>query len=98
RYVLYNNSLVTNVNSGKFVWEGQNDITSAYPILSNKSSGGIEASLGYQHNTLRNGNAWFFEIEYRYGVSPFIYSGNQEGSNSVEFSLNTLSFKLGLRL
>jgi len=98
RYVFYNNALVTNVNSGKFVWEGQDDITSAFPLISPQGSGGIEASLGYQHNTLRNGNAWFFEIEYRYGVSPFIYSGNGEGSNNVEFSLNTLSFKLGLRL
>lgn len=98
RYILYNNAEVTDISNGGFVWEGQNDITFAYPLFTPQASGAIEASLGYQHNTLRNGNAWFLEIEYRYGVSPLIYTGNQTGSNYVEFTLNTLSFKFGLRL
>lgn len=98
RYVFYNNALITNANSGGFVWEGQNDISSAFQLFTPQGSGIIEASLGYQHNYLRTGNAWFFEIEYKYGASPFIYTGNMKGSNNVQFTLNTLSFKLGMRL
>lgn len=98
RYIDYNNATVSEISNGGFVWEGQNDIKFALPFLTQYSSGAIEASLGYQHNTLRNGNGWFFEIEYRYGVSPFVYSGNENGSNNVQFTLNTLSFKLGIRI
>ncbi len=100
RYLLFNNATVTSTEDTKhpFVWEGQNDIVSAYHLITAQGSGIIEASLGYQHNALRNGNAWYLEIEYKYGVSPFIYNGNGMGSNNVQFSLNTLAFKFGLRL
>lgn len=98
RISVYDNSLVTNIQSGKFVWEGQNDIAPIYSLFFNPGSTILEICFGYQHNTLRNGNAWFFEIAYKYGFSPLLYTGNNMGSNSVEFTLNTLAFKLGLKL
>lgn len=98
RDMFYDNALVTNTQDGKFVWEGQDNITSVFHLFTQQCSSIIEASLGYQHNTLRSGNGWFFEVEYKYGISPYLYSGNNAGSNSVQFTLNTLSFKLGLRL
>lgn len=98
RYIFYNNAIVTDNRNGKFVWEGQNDVTSVFHLFSPYGSSIIEAALGYQHNTLRSGNAFFFEVEYKYGISPLVYTGNNEGSNNIQFRLNTLSFKLGLRL
>jgi hypothetical protein len=98
RYMFYDNSLITNSNNGKFVWEGQGDITTLFQLFGPTGSSAMEISLGYQHNRLSNGNAWFFEIEYKYGFSPYLYAGNNNGSNSVQFTLNSLSFKLGLRL
>jgi hypothetical protein len=100
RLLFYNNAYITNPNASRntFLWEGQNDITSKFPLFGPRGSGLLEAALGYQHNALRNGNAWFLEVEYKLGLSSFIYSGNMQGSNNVEFTLNTLSFKFGLRL
>ncbi|MGP8215813.1 MAG: hypothetical protein ACLQQ4_09645 [Bacteroidia bacterium] len=101
RYLFYDNALIENGVNGKFVWEGQYDITSAFHFIVPQGSGIVEASLGYQHNYLKNGNAWFFEIEYKYGVSPFLYVGNNtvpNNSNNILFTLNTLAFKFGLRL
>jgi hypothetical protein len=99
RSIFYNNALITNGNSGAFIWEGQNDIHSEFRLFSPTGSGMVEASLGYQHNGLRSGNAWFFEIEYKYGLSPFTYLGNEAvESNYIQFTLNTLAFKLGIKI
>jgi hypothetical protein len=98
RYMMYNNALVTNVSNGGFVWEGQNDLKPQYNFLSQQGCSIIEFSLGYQKNFMATGNAFFFELEYKYCISPLIYSGNNAGSNSVFFTLNTFAIKLGLRL
>ncbi|HTA81559.1 MAG TPA: hypothetical protein VK783_01380 [Bacteroidia bacterium] len=99
RDVFYNNSLITVGNTDGFVWEGQNDINSVFKLFGPTGSGMFEASLGYQHNGLRTGNGWFFEIEYKYGLSPLTYLGNEAiGSNYIQFTLNTLSFKLGIKI
>ncbi len=99
RYIFNNNSLITNGTNDAFVWEGQNDITSVFQLFSPQGSSMLNVCLGYQHNSLRTGNAWFFEIEYKYGFSPLMYVGNPEiNSNSIQFTLNTLAFKLGIRI
>ena len=98
RISAYNNVLVTNTQKGSFVWEGQDDISPVYPFLFSQGSTALELGIGFQHNTLRSGNAWFIEIDYKYGFSPLLYTGNTMGSNSVQFTLNTLAFKIGMKL
>jgi hypothetical protein len=99
RYIFYDNTYVTNVDgtANSFVYEGQNAIQSAFPLFTKNCSGIIEAGLGYQHNTLKSGNAWFFEIQFKYGTSPLIYTGNNAGSNYVQYTLSTFSYQLGWR-
>ncbi|HXB11469.1 MAG TPA: hypothetical protein VNZ45_05750 [Bacteroidia bacterium] len=101
RLLVYDNSIITNTNNGRFVYEGQNDLSFKYPDFNYQGSSIIELGLGYQRNTFKNGNAFFIEFDYKYGLSPFIYTGNNQGtnySNYVLFTLNTLSIKLGFRL
>lgn len=97
RLITYDNDIILNAATGKFVWEGQNNISFSYPLLSNQGSSIFVLALGYQHNYLRKSNAYFIELEYMYGTSPINYSGNS-GSNNINFTLNTLAVKIGIRL
>ena len=97
RYVFYDNTYIENAKSGDFVFEGQECIHSLFPFITNHCSGMMEASIGYQHNGMASGNGWYFEVKYKYGFSPLIYTGNNQGSNYVQFTLNTLSYELGFR-
>lgn len=98
RLLIYDNALVTNTQNGNFVYEGENNVTYKYSLFTNIGSSIIELGLGYQRNGLKNGNAFFVEINYNYGISPVHYSGNGAGSNDVTFTLNTLSIKVGLKI
>ena len=98
RYVVYDNAIITNNNNGRFVYEGQNNLSFKYPDFTYQGSSIIELGLGYQRNTFKNGNSFFIELDYKYGLSPFIYTGNTLGSNFVLFTLDTFSIKLGFRL
>jgi hypothetical protein len=98
RYFVYDNALVTNLSNGAFVWEGQKNITAEYNSFTPRGCGVIEASLGYQRNYLRTGNAFFFEVQYKLCPNPLVYSGNNNGSNYVLFTLSSLALKIGLRL
>jgi len=96
RYISYTNSSVTNDSTGFLVYEGQKDVTSLFKLFSPFGSSILEASIAYQRNTrkkIRRG--WYMNLEYDYGLSPLIYSGNRAGSNDVVFRLNTLIFKIG---
>jgi Outer membrane protein beta-barrel domain len=94
RYVSYTNSTVD--SSGYLIWAGQKDVSSYYKLFSPFGSSVFEISLGYQRNTIRKiRRGWYMNLEYDYGLSPLVYSGNREGSNYVVFHLNTLTFKIG---
>lgn len=98
RLMLYDNALVTNTQTGKFVFEGQNDLTYNYSLFTSTGSSIIELGLGYQRNGLRNGNAFYWELDYNYGISPINYNGNGFGSNNVNFTLGTIVIKVGLKI
>jgi hypothetical protein len=98
RFLLNDNTLVTNNNTGNFVFEGQNNLLFKYPLFSNSASSAIAIAFGWQRNFLKNGDAIFVELAYDYGLSPIIYTGNDQGSNYIEFTDNTLSLKIGMRL
>jgi len=95
RYISYTNTSITDSN-GNLVWEGQKDVSSLYKLLSPFGSPIFEVSLGYQRNTKKKKKrGWYMNLEYNYGLSPLVYTGNTEGSNYVVFHLNTLIFKIG---
>jgi hypothetical protein len=98
RLLVYDNAIVLNTNNGQFVYEGQNNLTYKYNLFTNQGSTAIELGLGYQRNGLQNGNAFFVEFNFRYGISPIIYTGNGMGSNFITFTMNTFTIKVGLRL
>jgi|GEM_PF-997217 len=98
RLLIYDNALVTSTENGAFIFEGQNNLTYKYHLFTPIGSSVIEAGLGYQRNVIKNGNAFFIELDYNYGISPLHYSGNGFGSNSIDFTLNTVAIKIGLRL
>jgi len=98
RLLIYDNVTVVNSQNGNFIFEGQNNLNCLYHIFSNQGSAMIVFALGYQRNFPAHGNAWFIEFNYRYGVSPIIYTGNNMGSNNVQFTLNTLSLKVGIKI
>lgn len=96
RYISYTNTTVTNDSTGALKWEGEKDVTALYKIFSPFGSSILEASIGYQRNTLKKKRrGWYMSLEYNYGLSPLVYSGNGEGSNYLIFHLNTLIFKIG---
>jgi hypothetical protein len=98
RLLIYDNALVTNTQNGDFIFEGQDNLTYKYSLFTKTGSSIIEFGFGYQRNGLSNGNAFFIELTYSYGISPLIYSGNNMGSNDVTFTLNTLVVKVGIKL
>lgn len=94
RYISYTNSTVD--SSSYLIWQGQKDVTSLYKLFSPFGSSVFEISLGYQRNTLKKKRrGWYMDLEYDYGLSPLVYSGNLDGSNYIIFHLNTLIFKVG---
>jgi hypothetical protein len=96
RYISYTNSTVTNDSNGYLKFEGEKDVTSLYKLFSPFGSSILEISMGYQRNTMKKiKRGWYMNLEYDYGISPLIYSGNRAGSNDVVFRLNTLIFKIG---
>lgn len=96
RYISYTNSTVTNDSSGYLTWEGEKDITSFYKLISPFGSSIFELSIGYQRNARKKKKrGWYMNLEYNYGLSPLVYSGNRAGSNDVVFRLNSLIFKVG---
>ena len=98
RLMLYNSTSVYNATNGNFVYDGTDALTYKYRLFTKTGSSIIEMGVGYQHNVFKNGNAFYLELTYDYGISPVIYSGNNEGSNNVNFNLNTVSLKLGWRI
>lgn len=98
RLILSDNSTVYNNQTGNFIWLGNNDMTFIYDLFSKKGSPSVEFSIGYQRNKLKTHNGYFIEFQYILGMSPINYTGNNEGSNSINFTLNTLSLKIGLRI
>lgn len=96
RYISYTNSTVVNDSNGYLKADAQKDVTSLYHIFSPFGSSVFEMSLGYQRNQKKRiKRGWYMNLEYNYGLSPLIYSGNREGSNYVVFHLNSLIFKIG---
>ena len=98
RLLLYDNALVINTQTGRFIYEGQNNLNYTYSLFANTGSSIIELGLGHQRNGLKNGNAFYWEIDYKYGISPIHYTGNNMGSNDVIFTLNTFTIKVGIKL
>jgi hypothetical protein len=97
RLMVSNSTSVTNATNGDFVFDGTDDLTYKYNLFTKTGSSIIEIGLGYQHNKVENGKALFAELTFDYGISPVNYSGNTEGSNNINFNLNTLSLKIGGR-
>lgn len=98
RLLIYDNAIVTSTQSGRFVFEGQDNLTYKYSLFTPTGSSIMEFGLGYQRNGLKNGNAFFIEVNYNYGISPIHYSGNGFGSNSIDFTLGTVAIKVGLKI
>jgi hypothetical protein len=98
RLLIYDNAIVTNTQSGRFVYEGQDNLTYNYSLFTPKGSSIIELGLGYQRNGMKNGNAFFVELNYNYGISPINYSGNGFGSNDINFTLASFAIKVGLKI
>ncbi|HTA27486.1 MAG TPA: hypothetical protein VK809_06850 [Bacteroidia bacterium] len=96
RFISYSNSSVTNDSNGYLVYQGQKDVSFLYKLFSPFGSPIFEASIGYQRNTKKKRKrGWYMNLEYNYGLSPLVYTGNRSGSNDVVFRLNTLIFKIG---
>ncbi len=96
RYMSYTNTSVTNDETGYLVYEGQKDASFLYHMFSPFGSPIVELGLGYQRDTQKKRKrGWYMTLEYNYGISPIIYTGNRDGSNYVVFRLNTLLFKIG---
>lgn len=98
RLLIYDNALVTNTQTGKFIYEGQNNLTYNYSLFTNYGSSIIELGIGHQRNGLKNGNAFYWELDYKYGISPIHYTGNNLGSNDIIFILNTITLKVGIKI
>ncbi len=96
RYISYTYTAITDNSSGNLVWSGERDITSLYKIVGDYGSSVFEISIGYQRNTKKKRKrGWYMNLEYNYGLSPLVYTGNLIGSNDVIFHLNSLIFKIG---
>jgi hypothetical protein len=96
RYISYTNTAITSDSTGYLVWDGAKDVSSLYRLFSPFGSSVFEMSLGYQRNTKKKRKrGWYMSFEYNYGLSPLVYTGNNEGSNYVVFHLNSLIFKIG---
>ena len=98
RMMIYDNALVTNNNTGKFVFEDQDNLTYKYSLFTPIASSIAELGVGYQRNGLLNGNSFYFEIDFKYGISPIIYSGLGPNTAVITFTLTTLAVKLGIRI
>ncbi len=98
RLFIYTNAMVTNSSNGAFVFEGQNNLSCKYPLFTNQGCPMVELALGYQRNFPGHQNSFFVEFNYRYGLSPVIYTGNNMGSNNIQFTMNTLTIRVGLKI
>jgi len=96
RYISYSYTTITDNTTGDLVWSGLRDVTSRNKLFSPFGSSILEASIGYQRDTKKKRiRGWYMNLEYDYGFSPFVYSGDKEGSNYILFHYNTLIFKIG---
>jgi hypothetical protein len=97
RLLIDRTATIYNANNGDFIFEGENDITYRYHIFGNTGSEILELGLGYQHNSVKTGRGYFLELQYKYGVSPFNYTVNNYGTFNMDFTINTISLKFGIR-
>jgi len=96
RYISYTTSTVTDNNTGFLIWEQQKDVISLNKLFSSYGSPIFEVSLGYQRGVKKKRKrGWYMNLEYNYGLSPLVYTGDNAGSNYVLFHLNTVIFKIG---
>ncbi len=98
RLFIYSNVMITNTQTGTFVYEGQNNLQCKYYLFTNQGCPMIELAFGYQRNFPGHLTSFFVEFNYRYGLSPVIYTGNNMGSNDIQFSMNSLDIKVGVKL
>ena len=75
RYFVSSSSNIT-LKDGKELWAGNTHLKMEYPLFNNKGGSMLQAGLGYEHDHRKNGKAIFFEINYKYGLSRFLYTGN----------------------
>jgi hypothetical protein len=58
------------------------DVRFRHPLLSDKLNSGVQVSLGWQKNAISSSRgAWFVELAYRYGFSPYFFEADYAPSS-----------------
>ena len=72
RYLINTNLKVTNDNNGKVEYEGVIHPTFNGAFMKNSFSSGIKINAGLQHNFLRSHRAWYIQLGFMIGLTPFL--------------------------
>ena len=96
KYNLSAHSTITNSLDGSLLYDGEISLPYENHIFGKDIGSYIVAGIGYVRNFLPAKNSVFFDFSYRYGVSRYVYTGNQD-SNYLLFRNTNLSIGIGLR-
>lgn len=95
RWLLKNNLSID--NNGENVVNHPTNLQFKIPLFTKTNNSSISGGIGIQRNHLLNNNALFAELQFRYGISPFLLQESFMPSNltiSNHFIFLTIGFKI----
>ncbi|MFI5150268.1 MAG: outer membrane beta-barrel protein [Bacteroidia bacterium] len=96
KYTLQAHTTITSNKDGTLIYDGDIDLPYEHHFLGTDVGNDIVAGVGLNHNFLPGTHALVFELNYHYGLSRNVYTGNSN-SNNVLFKGSNFSFGVGLR-
>jgi hypothetical protein len=96
KYNLYSQATITDTNDGAVVFDNAVNMPYEHQFTGNLVGHNLMCGMGFNHNILPGKHTFFMELDYRYGLSRYVYNGH-DNSNSTTFHNAMLSFGVGLR-
>jgi hypothetical protein len=97
KYNLNAHTTITKNDDGSLLYDKKIDLPYENYFFGTADIGNyVVGGLGYNHNFLPHKYSIVFDLTYRYGLSRYVYSGNN-GTNDVLFKNTNFSFSIGLR-
>lgn len=96
KYNMYSQATITDLNTGAVVFDNGIKMPYEHQFTGNLVGHNLLGGLGFNRNFLPGKHTFFIELDYRYGLSRYVYNGN-DNSNALLFHNSMLSVGFGLR-
>ena len=95
RYIFSSYAVITNDSTGNAVYDSKVNVDLKYRFIKGLNTF-LHIGFGLQSNFRKSGGAAFFEVTYKYGISPLHYAGYKH-SNDLDIKDAHLAFLVGFR-